>query len=231
MKFINQVNTIFFDLDHTLWDFEKNSSLTFKNIFNNRSFPFSHSKFLTFYIPINHKYWSYYSENKISTEQLRTIRLKETFKALKFNHTAKFIDEISCEYIKTLPTQTFLFEGVIDLLKHLKPKYNLHIITNGFEDVQYMKLKNSKILTYFDKIINPENSLAKKPNSKIFNYALSLVKENPKNCLMIGNDFFADVMGALNVGMNAIHFNPTNEPKHEKCTIVNSIKELHKLLN
>lgn len=231
MKSIIKVNTIFFDLDHTLWDFEKNSSITFKHIFNKRNFPFSHSEFLKYYIPINHKYWDYYSKNKISAEHLRTIRLQETFKVLKYNHTSMFIDEISDEYIKTLPKQTFLFEGVIDMLQKLKLKYNLHIITNGFEEVQYSKLKNSKILPYFDKIISPESALAKKPDIKIFNYALSLVKKHPKNCLMIGDNLYADIMGAINVGMNAIHFNSTNEPKHEKCTIVNSINELYKLLN
>ena len=231
MKSKIKINTIFFDLDHTLWDFDKNSSQTFKHIFNCRNLPFSDSKFLKFYIPINHKYWNCYSRNKISAEKLKTIRLEETFKALKYEYTSKFIDEISNEYMKILPTQTFLFDGVVDMLKKLKLKYNLHIITNGFEDVQYSKLKNSKLLPYFGKIINPENAFAKKPSIKIFNYALSLVKEHPKNCLMIGDNLIADVLGAIDAGMHAIHFNSTNEPKHDKCVIVNSINELYKLLN
>ena len=86
-------------------------------------------------------------------------RIKKTFKKLNFNYSPNFIDEISNKYIDTLPTQTFLFDGVIHLLEFLKPKYNLHIITNGFEDVQFKKLKNSKLLSYFEKIINPENVL------------------------------------------------------------------------
>ena len=231
MKLYHNLKTIFFDLDHTLWDFEKNSSLTFKIIFEKMNFPFSHSKFIKLYTPINHKYWNYYSENKITADQLRTIRLEKTFKKLNFNYSPNFIDEISNKYIDTLPTQTFLFDGVIHLLEFLKPKYNLHIITNGFEDVQFKKLKNSKLLSYFEKIINPENALAKKPDPKIFNYALDSINEKPQNCLMIGDDFAADIMGAINVGMKAIHFNSTNEPKHRKCKIVYSINELYNLLN
>jgi len=226
---LNKINTIFFDLDHTLWDFERNSYLTFKNIFSKRNFPFSHSKFIKLYVPINYKYWDQYSNDIISAEDLRTIRLEKTFQALKFNYNKKIIDEISEEYIKTLPTQSFLFDGVIDLLIFLKTKYNLHIITNGFEEVQYEKLKHSKLLPYFDKIINPENALAKKPSSKIFFHALKVVNKNPEDCVMIGDNLIADIMGALNVGMNAIHFNSTNEPKHEKCNIVYSIKELYNL--
>ena len=124
MKNLNKVKTIFFDLDHTLWDFDRNSSLAFKHIFNIYDFPFSHSEFLKWYVPINHKYWRDYSENKISKEKLRIRSLQKTFNCLNFNYKAEYINEISNEYIKTLPTKTFLFEGVIDLLEKLKPIYD-----------------------------------------------------------------------------------------------------------
>jgi len=230
MKFINKVNTIFFDLDHTLWDFDKNSSLTFKHIFNNYDFSFSHSDFLKYYVPINHKCWRDYSENRISKEKLRTSRLQKTFNCLNFNYKAEFINEISNEYIKVLPTKTFLFEGVIDLLEKLKPIYDLHIISNGFEDVQHKKMKLSGLLPFFDKIITSENTNSKKPDSRIFNHALSLTNENQKNCLMIGDNLIEDILGAINVGMNAIHYNSNNESIHNKCPIVNSYNDLDKLL-
>ncbi|MDG2371517.1 MAG: YjjG family noncanonical pyrimidine nucleotidase [Flavobacteriaceae bacterium] len=230
MKNLNKVKTIFFDLDHTLWDFDRNSSLAFKHIFNIYDFPFSHSEFLKWYVPINHKYWRDYSENKISKEKLRIRSLQKTFNCLNFNYKAEYINEISNEYIKTLPTKTFLFEGVIDLLEKLKPIYDLHIISNGFEDVQYKKMKLSGLLPFFDKIITSENANSKKPDSKIFNYALRLTNENPQNCLMIGDNLIADILGAINVGMNAIHYNSNNESIHYKCPIVSSYKDLDKLL-
>jgi len=230
MKLKNKVNTIFFDVDHTLWDFEKNSAFTLNKILDQYNFPFSKKEFLDIYIPINKKYWDDYSKNKISKENLKIGRLKKTFTELRFKYSEKLIIEISDLYIKNLPKQTFLFNGVSDILKYLKPKYNLHIITNGFEYVQQKKMELSGIRHFFDKIINSENAGAKKPSNKIFNYALTLTNQNPKNCLMIGDNFEADIMGAINIGMNAIHFNSTGEPYHNKCQMIYCINDLKQIL-
>ncbi|MAH82322.1 MAG: noncanonical pyrimidine nucleotidase, YjjG family [Flavobacteriaceae bacterium] len=230
MKLKNIVNTIFFDVDHTLWDFEKNSALTFNKILDQYDFPFSNKEFLDIYIPINKKYWDDYSKSKISKENLKIGRLKKTFTELRFKYSEKLIIEISDLYIKNLPKQTFLFNGVLDILKYLKPKYKLHIITNGFEYVQQKKLEFSGIRHFFDKIINSENAGAKKPSNKIFNYALKLTNQKSGNCLMIGDNFEADIMGAINIGMNAIHFNSTGEPYHNKCQIIYCINDLKQIL-
>ena len=119
MENINKIKTIFFDLDHTLWDFEKNSKLTFRDIFNNYDFPFDYLYFLKYYVPINHKYWNLYSKNKVSKSELRTIRLRETFDILDFKYNPKFLDEISNDYIRILPTKTNLFKGVKEMLEIL----------------------------------------------------------------------------------------------------------------
>ena len=229
MKISNKIKTIFFDLDHTLWDFEKNSFIAYKKIFVKYDFPFSLKLFMKYYIPINDRYWYEYSRNRISKDKLRTNRLIETFQLLKFNYDKALVNEISDLYINILPKQTFLFDGVIDLLEFLKPKYKMHILTNGFEHVQFDKMKYSGLLPFFDKIINSDNACSKKPDSKIFNYALELTNQKAENCLMIGNDIDADIMGALNVGMDAVHFNSKNVPYHSKCKIVYSMQDLYEL--
>ena len=110
MENITKKKTIFFDLDHTLWDFEKNSFLAYKKIFVKYNFPFSLKLFLKYYIPINDRYWYEYSRNRISKEKLRTNRLIETFQLLKFNYDKALVNKISDLYINILPKQTFLFE-------------------------------------------------------------------------------------------------------------------------
>ena len=230
MEKVSKKKTIFFDLDHTLWDFEKNSKLTFLQIFKNYDFPFEYSYFLKYYIPLNHKYWDLYSRNKISKSELRTVRFRETFEVLNFKYDTQFLDKISSDYIKILPTKTNLFIGVKKMLKELFLEYNLHIITNGFEDVQLKKIKLSGISKFFGEVITSEKAGQKKPNSKIFKYALNLTDEKPENCIMIGDNFFADISGAINAGMNAIHFNSNNEDYHDICPIIYSYNDIFKLI-
>ena len=143
MKLNKNIKTIFFDLDHTLWDFDKNSLLTFKHIFEGYDFEFSYLEFIKHFMPINQLYWKAFSENKINKEELRVIRLQKTFKKLNYNYNNKIINEISNEYIKILPTKTFLLDGALNLLNNIKSYYDLNIITNGFDDVQYQKMKFS----------------------------------------------------------------------------------------
>ncbi|MBC90668.1 MAG: noncanonical pyrimidine nucleotidase, YjjG family [Flavobacteriaceae bacterium] len=231
MENITKKKTIFFDLDHTLWDFEKNSKLTFFQLFNYYDLPFEYSYFLKYYIPINHKYWDLFSRNKISKSELRTVRFRETFEVLNFKYDTQFLDKISNDYIEILPTKTNLFKGVKKMLEKLFLKYNLHIITNGFEDVQLKKIKLSGISKFFGKVITSEKAGQKKPNPKIFKYALSLIDEIPENCIMIGDNFFADISGSINIGMNAIHFNSNNEDYHDICPIIYSYNDnIYKLI-
>ena len=137
----NKITDIFFDLDHTLWDFEKNSELTFEKIFMLLKIKISLSDFLRIYSPINHKFWKLYRDNKISRNQLRFDRLKLTFVELNIKIDDDMIIEISEMYLKYLSDFTLLHKGAFDLLDFLKKKYNLHIISNGFEDVQKKKNK------------------------------------------------------------------------------------------
>ncbi len=208
MKKLNGITDVFFDLDHTLWDFEKNSALTFDKIFKLNNVEVNLDDFLQQYIPINFKYWKLYREERIKKEALRFTRLNETFQALEVQVADKIIHQLSEDYIKYLSTFNFLIEDATSILEYLRSNYRLHIITNGFDEVQYKKMDKSNIIHYFETITNSELAGVKKPNPKIFNYALDLAKVNASRSIMIGDSLEADVEGALNMGMDAIFFNP-----------------------
>jgi len=207
---------IFFDLDHTLWDFDKNSNLTFKQLFNIHKIEIELEDFLAVYSPINFEYWKRYREERVSKEALRYGRLKDTFDALSFNVSDELIDQLSFDYIDFLPNNNYLFDGVFELLEYLAPKYKLHIITNGFEEVQHLKLEKSGIIKYFDEIITSETVGVKKPNPKVFKYALEKAGAIPENSVMIGDNLEADIIGALNCGITSIHFNLHDEKFEQK---------------
>ncbi len=204
------IKHVFFDLDHTLWDFEKNSNLTFEKLFKTHNVELDLQDFLTEYVPINFQYWKLYREEKVSKEDLRYGRLKETFDNLNFSVTDDLIHLLSKEYIHFLPSNNHLFDGTIELLEYLHPKYELHIITNGFEEVQNLKLEKSGIEKYFNSIITSESVGVKKPNPKVFKYALDKANAKADNSIMIGDNLEADIIGAIQCGITSIHFNLEN---------------------
>ena len=225
---IYSLKNIFFDLDHTLWDFERNSELTFDFIFRKLDLEIDLKNFLSKYNPINQKCWKLYRENKISQKELRIKRLVKTFEIIQFEIQFYKIEEISNLYIKHLLTFKNLFDGTHELLHFLKKKYRLHVITNGFEDVQNFKILNSGLSSYFENIFTADSLGYKKPNPKIFKLAMGKVGANPKSSLMIGDSFEADIKGALEVNMQALHFNSHNEPIHNRCPIFYSLTDINK---
>lgn len=202
----NGIKHVFFDLDHTLWDFDKNSGLTFKKIFELNNINIELGTFLEVYEPINLKYWKLYREERVSKPDLRYGRLKEAFDTLGVSVNDDMINYLSEAYIDYLTTFNHLFEGAIEILEYLQYKYHLHIITNGFEEAQERKMQNSKIRSYFKTVTNSEMVGVKKPNPKIFNYALNSAEANPNESIMIGDSLEADIAGAQKVGMRTIHF-------------------------
>jgi putative hydrolase of the HAD superfamily len=229
MRDKSSITDIFFDLDHTLWDFEKNSALTFEKIFSEASYEFKISDFLAFYNPINHAYWKLYRENRISQEDLRYYRLSDTFKKLGESVDRTTINDISEHYIEHLSTFPHLFEGALELLEALKDRYQMHIITNGFDQVQQFKIQNSGLNPYFNQVFTAEKVGFKKPHPQIFLEALTKTNTSPEASLMVGDSLEADILGALNQGMAAVHFNSHGENEHDKCPIVYSLSELKDL--
>lgn len=221
---------LFFDLDHTLWDFDKNSAFAFDAIFKERGFAISLQDFLNIYIPRNQHYWKLYQVNQISHEELRYFRLKDVFDALKFEVSDAIIHQLSEDYINYLPEYNHLFDGAIEILDYLKPNYKLHIITNGFASVQTKKLHNSKIGHYFDTITNSEMAGVKKPHPTIFDFALSLANALKEESLMIGDSYEADIIGAQEAGIEAIFFNEQNIEVENQVLQIKHLLDLKNIL-
>jgi len=225
-----KITDVFFDLDHTLWDFEKNSALAFETVFGIQQMEVNMPEFLKFYVPINREYWERYRKDEITQKELRYGRLKDTFDLIQYSVSDDLVELLSVEYIYYLPKFNHLFDGTIEILDYLKPKYNLHIITNGFAEIQESKLNNSYITPYFKSITNSEMAGVKKPNSLIFDYALNLAKTKKENSIMIGDCLEADVQGALDAGLDAVFFNENNIPVANNIKQVNHLLELKKYL-
>ena len=226
----HQLTDVFFDLDHTLWDFEANSSATFNQILKAYNFSFDVTIFMKAYSPINHAYWKLYRENKITTAELRFVRLQKTFEQINAPQNDATINALSKAYIDQLSTHTHIFEGTIALLEYLKPKYRLHIITNGFENVQQKKMANAGLASYFDVVLTAEKAGVKKPHPVIFEQALSMAQTTAENALMIGDSYEADIKGAIALGMQAIQFNSHHEPRHAHCPMVDNLIEIQQYL-
>ena len=225
-----KIKHVFFDLDHTLWDFEANSDIAFQTIFKKYEINVELPKFLNYYKTINENYWKLYREEKITKDALRYGRLKDTFNKIKHEIDDDTIHHLSVAYIEMLPKNNKLFEGTHEILEHLFVHYKLHIITNGFNEVQYKKIENSGLNKYFDQIITSEEVGVKKPNPLIFNYALEKVNAQPNESVMIGDNWEADIMGAKNVGFDVIFFNYHEQPVSENIKSVTALKEIKQYL-
>ena len=224
------VKDIFFDLDHTLWDFDKNSMLAFKRVFKKFKITIEFDTFLKIYEPINIEYWKKYREDKVSKENLRRGRLIDSFNYFDLIYSTEKIDEIADAYIQELPFDNHLFEGAVEILDYLILKYKLHIITNGFEEVQHKKLKNSGIDHYFSTVTTSEEVGVKKPNPKVFLTALNKANSLPAQSVMIGDSLEADILGANNIGMQTIFYNYRNESISKKIKSIDSLLEIKNYL-
>jgi putative hydrolase of the HAD superfamily len=227
---VSDKKAIFFDLDHTLWDFEKNSALAFEVILPKYNINIKLDDFLKIYVPANVKYWKMYRDGEITQQQLRYGRLKDVFVALNYDISEELLNEISDEYVALLPKNNHLFEGAVEVLDYLKSKYSLHIITNGFQGIQDIKMKSSNIHHYFDTITNSENAGCKKPHPAIFEYALTAANVQKCDSIMIGDCIEADVQGALDCGLDAIYFNEHRLEAHPSIKQVNHLLELKNIL-
>lgn len=224
--FKNLVTDVFFDLDHTLWDFEKNSALTFEEILPKHGVEIALNDFLEVYVPANLVFWRLFREEKITKAELRYQRLKSVFDTLGYTVSDTTINSLAEEYINQLSNHTHLFPYTLEILDYLKPKYKLHIITNGFQEIQTKKLINSGIAHYFDQVIDSEMAGVKKPNPIIFNLGLNKAKVNASAALMIGDSLEADILGAKKAGLYALHFNAHGEAEHQHSPMIKALWEI-----
>jgi len=220
------ITDVFFDLDHTLWDFDRNSALAFKRVFENHEIAVDLEAFKQVYEPINFGYWKLYRENKVTKQELRRGRFREAFAEFDLLFSIEELDHLATSYIDELPKDNHLLDGAMEVLQYLRLKYRLHIITNGFQEVQTKKLHNSNIAHFFITVTTSEEVGVKKPHPDVFHQALSKAATNPDRSIMIGDTFEADIEGAANVGMDTIFYNYRKETVNGDFKVVNHLNEL-----
>lgn len=225
-----EITDVFFDLDHTLWDFDKNSMLAFERVLFKHKIEVNLKEFIEIYEPINFNYWKLFREDKVNKLNLRRGRLIDTFSELNMKFDLLEIDQMAETYIDELPVNNHLFQDAELILSYLNERYFLHIITNGFDEVQRLKLEKSGIKKYFTTITTSEEIGVKKPNPLIFSAAVKKAKTHVKSSIMIGDSFEADILGAENAGMKTILYNYRNESVPANFNIIDDLIELKRYL-
>ena len=226
------IKHIFFDLDHTIWDFDKNAQETLHELYLHYKLEelglASAEAFISTYTENNHSLWADYHVGKITKETLRAERFSRTFIQLGV-HPEKIPQQFEDDYVRITPTKTNLFLGSEKVLAYLQKKYSLHIISNGFKESTLTKMEVSGLNPYFTNVIISEDVGINKPDKAIFEYALDKAKALKHESIMIGDSIEADIRGAQGFGMKAIYFNPLNKELPEDVQW--QINHLEELLN
>lgn len=213
---------LFFDLDHTLWDFETNSKETLGDLFIEYKLEeesgYSFQTFLNTYYGVNDKMWELYRNGKITRDELRYRRFRDTFATFNYVND-EVITRFESDYMSICPTKPNLMVGALDLLETVQQHYQLHIITNGFNNTQAVKLKSSGLDVYFKEVLTSDEVGVSKPDARIFIEALKRAGATRKNALMIGDNLLADVLGAKNCGIDQAYYNPAKTRHSEKVTL------------
>lgn len=224
---------LFFDLDHTLWDFETNSRATLTELYEaerlvDLGIP-SAAKYIVAYEEINAGLWTRYENGTLDKAVLRVLRFRNSL--LHFGVRDRGLSErMGRDYIELCPRKPALMDGALELLNDLHSTYRLHIITNGFDEVQRVKLECSAIGDYFDVVLTSEMAAARKPHPKIFAMALKHAKAQATNSLMIGDNLHADVKGARDAGWDQAYFSPTGNVDTMATYSVRNLGELRPIL-
>jgi putative hydrolase of the HAD superfamily len=225
---------LFFDLDHTLWDFDVNAKFALADLYEKLSLKErgvdDFELFYKNYLEHNHRLWALYRKGLIQQPTLRVKRMRLAL--LDF----KIVDDVLAEimsglFLKLLPTQKALFPYAIEILDYLsEKKYKLHLITNGFEEVQHHKINHSKINHYFEEVFTSERCMSLKPNKEIFEFALAATKATIMESIMLGDDLETDIIGASKAGLDQVYVNHLKKTHDFKPTYeVFSLKELKKI--
>lgn len=223
---------IFFDLDHTLWDFEANSEETLQDLYETfglrKRGVADFAGFYKIYSAHNDRLWERFRNGYITREDLRWKRMWHTLLDFKI-WDQQLVQDFSKQYLQILPTKTRLFPDTIEVLEYLKEKgYPVHLITNGFEETQHLKLRHSGITDYFTCVVTSESAGCLKPHAGIFEYALQQTGCLPSEALMIGDTLEVDILGARDAGIHQVYFNPAR-PANGGIRPTYSIKRLAEL--
>lgn len=223
------IKHLFFDLDRTLWDFETNSKIALQKIYDKHSLDSHFEHFIHFqksYQNINNELWKKYGKGKITKDELRIVRFEKTLERVQV-YDKQLANTLNHDYVSTAPQEKNLFPNTLETIQELAKKYQLHIITNGFSEAQFVKLESSGLRPYFDVIVCSEMVGKTKPHPEIFQYALNQANAKKSESIMIGDDHNTDIMGAIQIGMQAILFDPTN--RYRKSAGLYKISDLSEL--
>ncbi len=225
---------IFIDLDKTLWDFDSNAMETFREIFEKYNLisrgVSSLDDFFKVYSKHNEMLWDLYRKNQIKKEVLNVKRFEITLEDFNIRDLELAV-KMAEDYIRLSPLKNNLFPHSKEALEYLKSRYKLHIITNGFEEVQQKKLDVSDLRKYFKTITTSEEAGVKKPEPGIFRLALDKALARAEESLMIGDDVKVDLEGARLAGIDQMLFNPGGIDHQDEITYeISGWEEIGKLL-
>lgn len=221
---------LYFDLDHTLWDFQTNSRETLEELYLELNIAalgaVNPEEFIAVYEQVNDEKWALYRSNTIDKKTLRNTRFVDTLKRAGIHH-AKIAETLEEEYVNRSPHKSHLLPGALEVLHYLDQKYELHIITNGFAETQATKMSASGLTPFFKSVITSEEVGASKPDPVIFRYALKQGSANRSRSAMVGDNLAADIRGARRAGMHQVYFNPGGMSHRDKVSL--EIRELREL--
>ncbi|WP_294071881.1 YjjG family noncanonical pyrimidine nucleotidase [Proteiniphilum sp. UBA1028] len=204
---------LFIDLDDTLWDIHLNGKECLEEIYRDYGYAAYYPRFLDYYnvyVPVNQRLWAMYRHGEIRKEELIVERFLAPVRAFGINDP-DYAKKLSDDFLDRTTRKTRLIDGTIELLEYLKPRYRMHILSNGFREVQYKKIENSGLKPYFDKIILSEDAGINKPHPDMFTYALKNTNSRRSQTVMIGDSWDADMVGAYQSRIAQIWFNPADE--------------------
>ena len=225
---------LFFDLDHTLWDFNENARLTLSELYDELELEKAgienFENFLNVYLAHNEQLWEKYRNGVLKAEELRWKRMWNTLTDFGINNE-DLARRLGHRFLELLPTRKILFAGAVETLQYLEDKgYQLHLITNGFEETQHCKLRNCGISEFFVEVITSEGSNSMKPKKEIFDYALNKAKALQHQSIMIGDSIEVDIKGAINAGIDQVYVNHAGEICNIRPTYtVHSLRELQEI--
>ncbi len=230
---MKKYKSIFFDLDHTLWDFETNSRETLIELhgqYRLEDYGINMPEFLSTFKKINTGLWNLYDTGHIKQDVIRLQRFHRVFQEFNVDEYDLSV-QFSTDYVGKSPKKKNLLPHAKEVLDYLNPNYPMHIITNGFSEIQSTKLSSSEILHYFQSIVTSELAGHKKPSKEIFEYALQQNNLQPHEVVMVGDNLITDMGGAKNALLDTIYFNPEKIQHTEQLTHeITSLADLKNLL-
>ncbi len=224
---------ILFDLDHTLWDYDTNAKETLTDLYDlyqlGKHELFEVNEFVDTFFEINEALWVAYNQDRIKKGYIRENRFKQIFDKLRLplRHYPLGIDE---NYLHSCPQKTNKIHYADEILTYLQPHFELHILTNGFNDVQSVKLKKSGLDKYFKELVTSESAEAKKPSAKIFEHTMKQIGAGIDETLMIGDNLNTDIKGARDFGIDQVYYNPEQNTEYDATYSITCLSDLKAVL-